>query len=55
MNLGWLNKLKAAENMLLGYIYNDFIVNQFLKHSTFTCQENLRGHVKDSNVTKQLI
>ena len=42
MNLGWLNALRSEESiMLLGYIYNDFILNLFLKHSSCTSQEKL--------------
>ena len=55
MNLGWLNGLRSEENMLLGYIYNDFIVNLFLKRSSCTCQEKLPGHAEEPNVAKQLV
>ena len=55
MNLGWLNGLRSEENMLLGYIYNDFIVNLFLKCSSCTCQEKLPGHAEEPNVAKQLV
>ena len=41
--------------MLLGYIYNDFIENLFLKHSSCTCQEKFPGHAEDPNVAKQQV
>ena len=41
--------------MLLGYIYNDFIVNLFLKHPTCLCQEKLPGHAEEPNVVKKLV
>ena len=41
--------------MLLDYLYNDFIVNLFVKHSSCTCQEKLPGHTEESNVAKQLV
>ena len=50
MNLGWLNGLRPAESILLSYIFNDFILNLFLKYSSCTCQEKLSRHV-----AKQLV
>ena len=41
--------------MLLGYIYNDFIVNLFLKHLSCICQEKLPGHAEEPNVASQLV
>ena len=41
--------------MLLGYIFNDFIVSLLLKHSSCTCQEKLPGHAEKPNVAKQLV
>ena len=56
MNLGWPNDLRFEESiMLLGYIYNDFILNLFLKHSSCTCQEKIPLHVEEPNVAKQLV
>ena len=41
--------------MLLGYTYNDFILNLFLKHSSRTYQEKLPRHAEEPNVAKQLV
>ena len=54
MNLGWLNGLRSEENMLLSYIYNDFIVNLLLKQSSCRCQEKLAGHAEEPNVEASL-
>ena len=39
--------------MLLGYIYNAFIVNLFLKDSSCTCQEKRPGHAEEPNMAEQ--
>ena len=47
--------MKKPPTALLGYIYNDFAVNLFLKYSSCTCQEKLPGHAEEPNVAKQLV
>ena len=47
--------IKKPPTALLGYIYNDFAVNLFLKYSSCTCQEKLPGHAEEPNVAKQLV
>ena len=42
-------------HMLLGCIYNDCILNLFLKHSCCICQEKLPGPAEEPNVAQQLV
>ena len=39
--------------MLVGYTYNDFILNLFVKHSGCTCQ--VPRHAEEPNVANQII
>ena len=41
--------------MLLDYIFNNFIMNLFLKYSSCTYHENLPQQAEEPNVTKQLV
>ena len=41
--------------MLVGYTYNDFILNFFVKHSGCTCQEKHPRHAEEPNVANQII
>ena len=55
MNLEWLNGLRSEESMFLGYIFDDFILNLFLKHLSSTCHEKLSQHAEKPNAVKQLV
>ena len=55
MNLRWFNGLRSEETLLLIYIYNNFILNLFLKYSNCTFQEKFPRHAEEPNVAKQLV
>ena len=38
--------------MLVGYTYNDFILNFFVKHSGCTCQEKHPRHAEEPKCSK---